>query len=82
MTATAETGWELSVTRFIAAPPATVWQVMTQRQAEWFCPLPWRAEVVEQDWRAGGRCAMVFKGPDAAGGHLPRCHTGPPLRDD
>lgn len=64
MIATAENGWELSVTRFIAAPPETVWQVMTERQTEWYCPLPWRAEVVEQDWRAGGRTAMVFKGPD------------------
>ena len=64
MTATAENGWELSVTRFIAAPPEKVWQVMTERQAEWFCPLPCRAEVVEQDWRAGGRTAMMFKGPD------------------
>lgn len=64
MTATPETGWELSVTRFIAAPPEKVWAVMTERQTEWWCPLPWRAEVVEQEWRAGGRTSMVFKGPD------------------
>lgn len=64
MTATAENGWELSVTRFIAAPPEKVWEIMTTRQTEWWCPLPWRAEVVEQDWRAGGRSSMVFKGPD------------------
>lgn len=57
------TGLELSVTRLIAAPPELVWDVMTARQTEWWCPLPWRAEIVEQDWRAGGRCAMVFKGP-------------------
>jgi uncharacterized protein YndB with AHSA1/START domain len=55
---------ELSITRFIAAAPDKVWQVMTERQTEWWCPTPWRAEVVEQDWRAGGRTAMVFKGPD------------------
>jgi uncharacterized protein YndB with AHSA1/START domain len=55
---------ELSVTRLIAAPPAKVWQVMTERQTEWWCPVPWRAEVLEQDWRAGGRAAMVFKGPN------------------
>jgi uncharacterized protein YndB with AHSA1/START domain len=64
MIASPENGWELSVTRFIAAPPEKVWQVMTERQTEWWCPLPWRAEVVEQDWRAGGRSAMVFKGPE------------------
>lgn len=55
---------ELSVTRYIAAPPEKVWQMMTERQTEWWCPAPWRAEIVEQDWRAGGRSAMVFKGPD------------------
>ena len=31
---------ELSVTRFIAASPAKVWQVMTDRQEEWWCPRP------------------------------------------
>lgn len=55
---------ELSITRHIAAPPEKVWEVMTRRQTEWWCPVPWRAEAVEQDWRAGGRCEMVFKGPD------------------
>jgi uncharacterized protein YndB with AHSA1/START domain len=64
MTATQENGWALSVTRMIAAPPEKVWQVMTGRQTEWWCPEPWRAEVVEQDWHAGGRAAMVFKGPN------------------
>jgi uncharacterized protein YndB with AHSA1/START domain len=64
MTATADNGLELSVTRFIAAPPEKVWQVMTEHTTEWWCPLPWRAEIVEQDWRAGGRTAMVFKGPN------------------
>ena len=55
---------ELSVTRFIQAPPAKVWQVMTDRQEEWWCPVPWRTEVIAQDKRPGGRCDMVFKGPD------------------
>ena len=39
---------ELSVTRYIDAPPETVWDVMVNRQAEWFCPAPWRAEVDHQ----------------------------------
>lgn len=55
---------ELSVTRHIAAPPEKVWQVMTERQTEWWCPKPWRTEIIEQDKRPGGRCAMVLKGPD------------------
>jgi uncharacterized protein YndB with AHSA1/START domain len=63
MTATADNGWALSVTRYIAAPPEKVWQVMTERQMEWWCPLPWRAEVVEQHWRAGGITAVIMRGP-------------------
>jgi uncharacterized protein YndB with AHSA1/START domain len=55
---------ELSVTRFIAAPPAKVWDVMVNRMNEWWCPEPWRAEVVEQNRVAGGRSAMVMRGPD------------------
>lgn len=64
MTATAENGWQLSVTRLIAAPPEKVWHCMTDRQMEWWCPLPWRAEAVEQDWRAGGRTSVVMYGPE------------------
>ena len=59
-----ETDRELGVTRIIAAPPEKVWHVMTERQSEWWCPVPWRAEIVEQNWRAGGRSAMIFKGPN------------------
>lgn len=55
---------ELSVNRFIDAPPGKVWDVMTNRQEEWWCPKPWRAEIIEQDKRAGGRSSMMFKGPD------------------
>ncbi len=56
--------FELSVTRHIAATPQKVWQIMTGRQAEWWCPEPWRTEIVEQSWRAGGRSAMILRGPD------------------
>ena len=55
---------ELSVTRYIAATPAKVWHVMTERQEEWRCPRPWYAKVDFQDRRAGGRCEMTFHGPD------------------
>ena len=60
----ADTPLTLSVTRFIAAPPAAVWAVMTERQEEWWCPLPWRTEVIAQDWRAGGATHVVMHGPD------------------
>lgn len=59
-----DTNKELSVTRFIAAPPAKVWEAMTNRQEEWWCPVPWRAEIDEQDRRPGGACNMTFHGPD------------------
>lgn len=59
-----DTNRELSVTRFIDAPPSKVWDVMTRRQEEWWCPVPWRAEIDEQDRRAGGVCNMTFHGPD------------------
>ena len=56
--------FELAIERHIYAPPEIVWQVMTERLAEWWCPKPWRAEVVEQDWRAGGRNAVTMYGPN------------------
>jgi uncharacterized protein YndB with AHSA1/START domain len=55
---------ELSITRLIAAPPAKVWEVLAERQNEWWCPVPWRAEVDEQDRRPGGVCKMTMFGPD------------------
>ena len=54
---------ELSVTRLIDAPVATVWKIATERLAEWWCPKPRTVEIVEQDWRAGGRSALVMRGP-------------------
>ena len=29
---------ELSVTRLIAVPPEKVWEIMTERIEEWWCP--------------------------------------------
>ncbi|MDB5715512.1 MAG: ATPase [Sphingomonadales bacterium] len=56
--------YELSIERHIGASPETVWKVMTERTAEWWCPKPWTTEIVELDWRAGGRAAMIMHGPD------------------
>ena len=55
---------ELSVSCIIAAPRATCWAVWTDRKVEWFCPKPWRAEVIEEDLRPGGRSAVQMFGPD------------------
>lgn len=55
---------ELSVDIYIAAPPEKVWDVMTKRITEWWCPKPWTTEIIEQDWRSGGRAAMTMHGPN------------------
>jgi len=57
---------ELCVTCFIAAKPERVWDIMTNRLIEYWCPKPWQTEIIELDWQAGGRCAMVMRGPDGA----------------
>jgi len=54
---------ELSVTIFIAAPPAQVWHAMTQRREEWWCPLPWRAVFDVDEKRPVGRCDVTMFGP-------------------
>jgi len=56
--------FDLSVTRLIDAPVDLVWRIATERLPDYWCPRPWRAEIVEQDWRAGGRSAMIMHGPD------------------
>jgi uncharacterized protein YndB with AHSA1/START domain len=54
---------ELSVTRYIDAPPETVYRVYTERLEEWWAPAPWRTQVVEMDLRPGGRFAFDMSGP-------------------
>src|SRR5690606_16143279 len=58
------TQFELSVTRHIDAPREIAWKVWTDLKDEWFCPKPWRAEVIEEDLRPGGRSAVRMYGPD------------------
>jgi uncharacterized protein YndB with AHSA1/START domain len=58
---------QLSITRFIDAPPETVYRVFTQRTAEWWVPKPWATSAVEWDLRAGGRMYTEMKGPDGEG---------------
>ncbi len=55
---------ELSVTRFIAAPPARVWDVMSGRIEEWWCPKPWRAVFEQLERRPGGVSNCMMFGPD------------------
>lgn len=54
---------ELWVERLIDAPVAAVWKAYTNHLEEWFCPAPWRAEVVAMDLHPGGRSAITMYGP-------------------
>lgn len=55
---------ELSITRFIDAPPETVYRVWTQRTEEWFAPKPWKTRIIEHDLRPGGRSDIEMTGPN------------------
>ncbi len=55
---------ELSVTRFIDAPPETVYRVYTERTAEWWVPKPWTTPAVEWDLRTGGRMYTEMRSPE------------------
>ena len=55
---------ELAVTRLIDASPAKVWDVMTRRTNEWWCPKPWRAEMDFGDRKPGTATKAVMYGPD------------------
>ena len=55
---------ELTIERLIDAPPSACWRAYTHHLNEWFCPKPWRAEVVEMDLRAGGRSSVTMYGPE------------------
>lgn len=56
--------FELAVERRIAAPPATVWAIMTERLTEWWCPRPWTTSIRSLDWHAGGDANLTMNGPD------------------
>lgn len=57
---------ELGLTRLIAAPRALVWKAWTTPEIieTWFCPKPWRAEIVKFDLRPGGAFETVMHGPE------------------
>ena len=54
---------ELSVTRFISAPPETVWDVWVRRTTEWFTPRPWTTQI-DFDLRPGGRSHVTMSSPE------------------
>ncbi len=62
MTGPAE--YELSLNRFIDAPPDVVYKVWTTRTGEWWAPKPYTTPVVDFDLRPGGRSRTIMKAPD------------------
>ncbi len=58
---------ELSITRYIDAPPAKVWEIMWTRTPEWWAPKPWTTEIKGLELKAGGRMAFVMRGPNGEG---------------
>ena len=56
--------YELSVTRLIDVAPDKVWQILTERTDEWWCPKPWRAEVNWGPRTPGGQTHTTMYGPD------------------
>ena len=57
-------GHELAIERLMDAPASALWKAYTDHLNEWFCPLPWRAEVGEMDLRPGGRSSITMYGPN------------------
>ncbi|MFM5924436.1 MAG: SRPBCC domain-containing protein [Novosphingobium sp.] len=55
---------ELAVTRLIDSPPARVWDVMVNRTNEWWCPVPWRAEMDFGSRKPGGMTHAKMFGPN------------------
>ncbi|HEX8380291.1 MAG TPA: SRPBCC domain-containing protein [Allosphingosinicella sp.] len=55
---------ELSITRFIDAPPETVYRVYTERTEEWWAPKPWKTRIIALEARPGGRFDFEMEGPE------------------
>lgn len=64
--AATETQNELSFTRIIEAPRATVYRCWTEPELmkQWFTPPPFTTTYVETDVRAGGSSLVVMRSPD------------------
>lgn len=55
---------DLSVSRFIAARPETVWTAFIDHAVEWFTPRPWSTVSVDYDLHPGGRANVVMASPE------------------
>lgn len=57
---------ELSLTRLMDAPRATLYRCWTEPELmkQWFCPKPWTTPVIEVDVRSGGSNFILMQGPN------------------
>lgn len=57
---------ELSVTRTIGGPVATVWRCWTEEELlkQWYCPKPWNVTEADFSVKPGGRMNMTMSGPE------------------
>lgn len=57
---------ELVLSRYIDAPPASLYRCWTEPELikRWFTPAPWQTVHAETDLRAGGASYIVMRGPD------------------
>jgi len=59
-----EQNLELSVSRYIAASPEQVWQVITRQLSDWWCPKPWYVSIDALEWRTAGPFNLTMHGPE------------------
>ncbi len=59
---------ELSLTRLIEAPRASIYRCWTEPELlkQWFAPKPFITPVAELDVRVGGSSTITMRGPDGA----------------
>lgn len=64
---------ELSITRIIDAPRATVWRCWSEPDLlkQWYCPKPWFVSHAAFDLRPGGASYIVMNGPNGEENKLP-----------
>lgn len=56
--------YELSLSRYIDAPPMTVWKAFVDHGQAWFTPRPWTTALFHYDLYPGGKANVVMRSPE------------------